>query len=76
MDDEVKELIRHQSAGEESEVESDIDKKTSGHNSNQAGNGRTDNSFTRTRQVEYRKLPIGIWLIEKSQLLNFKPLLG
>ena len=75
MDDEVKELIRHQSAGEESELESDIDKKTPGHNLNPVANGRTDDSFAGTRQVEYTKLPTGIWLLEKSQILNFKPLL-
>jgi len=27
------------------------------------------------RRVKYRRLPIGMWLLEKSGLLNFKPLL-
>ena len=36
---------------------------------------QTDNSVLRVRGVQYRKLPFGIWILEKTGLLKFKPLL-
>ena len=36
---------------------------------------RIDESVLKNRKVQYHKLPIGIWILEKLGLLNFKSLL-
>ena len=71
MDDETKGLLRHRYSDE-----GVLDDKPLTYGSQSAVvNDRTDKSVIRDRKVQYGKLPPGIWILEKTGLLNFKPLI-
>ena len=63
MEDEEKDLLKHTDTGGESTSEHE------GERSHYTAN--TD----RSRRIDTRKIPLGMWLLEATGLLNFKPLL-